>query len=193
VWTDEQVVRLLNSIIEGYHVGNLLMWRQYEVPAWKGTFGEVEIDVPGNNDCYGTWMVIDGQQRLGALLTAEKSERFKFDINAGRACCTVSDMPNLIPFGLLMSNKGLYRILDGWCKEHAARHSLDAEALFDIVAHAASMVSGSWALSAVEIPQRWTLEQVIESFKRINVEGTPMDPVQLQTAIKRSLGKESAS
>jgi len=190
VWTDDQVVRLLNSIMQGYHVGNLLVWRKYSLPPWKGTFGEMQLDVPGHTDCGQNFMVIDGQQRLGALLTAEAAERFKFNISTGRACCTVRNMPDLIPFGLLMSNKGLYRILDGWCKEHAAHHGLDAEELFDVTAHAAAMMSGSYALSAVEIPERWPMDHVIESFKRINTEGTPMDPAQLQAAIERTLAHQ---
>lgn len=189
VWTDEQVVRLLDSIMQGYHVGNLLVWRRYSLPPWKGTFGEMQLDVPAQSGCGGAYIVVDGQQRLGALLTAEASERFKFNIDTGKCTVTVRDMPDLVPFSLLMSEKGLGRLWNGWCKEHADRHGLDRDDVNNRVIHAAQMMSGSYALSAVEMPERWTMDRVIESFRRINTEGTPMDPAQLQAAIERAMAQ----
>ena len=191
VWTDEQVRRFLESIVRGYHVGNLLLWRRNEAPAWEGNLGEMRVCSPELSALHGSYLVVDGQQRLGALATASVAERFKFDLRDGSVHVEERDVPWLVPFSLLMTTKGMLRIVDGAGAEHAARHGLDPDEVKDYLCEAMALVSGSWALSAVEIPERWELSRVMESFRRINTEGTPMDPDMLRAALERATAREA--
>ena len=186
VWTDEQVRRLLQSVVEGCHVGSLLLWRRYKLPAWQGRFGELEVNAPAHDSAHCAWIVVDGQQRLGALATASCAERFRFDLRDASVVVSADEAPWLVPFSLLTTEKGMWRILDGWCREHAVRHGLSADEVEDGVIHAAALVAQSWALGAVEIPADWPLTSVVESFKRINAEGTPMDPEDLRRGLERA-------
>ena len=193
VWTDEQIRRFLESIVNGFHVGNLLVWRRYDAPAWSGFLGELKVDAPIISDAHGCFIVIDGQQRLGALATASFAERFKFDLSSGSVRIEPCDVPWHVPFSLLMTSKGISRVIEHECCSHAQRHGLDEEDVRDLMIEAMALVTQSCAVGAVEIPARWSIERVIESFRRINTEGTQMDPEMLQAGILRALDCKDAA
>lgn len=65
-WEPSDAERLFDSILHGYPIGNLLMWRK-PAPADEVALGEVRLPVPERNDAL--W-VVDGQQRLTTLLGA---------------------------------------------------------------------------------------------------------------------------
>jgi hypothetical protein len=48
-------------------------------------------------------------------------------------------------------------------------------------------------VSYVRLPYRWPLAQVIESFRRLNTEGTRFDPSELEAAIARALTQHEAA
>lgn len=192
VWTDEQVRRFLESIVRGYYVGSLLLWRRNEAPAWEGNLGELRVSSPELSAVHGSYIVVDGQQRLGALATASVAERFKFDLKNGSVHVEERDVPWLVPFSLLMTTNGILRIVDGVAAEQAARHGLDPDEVKDYMCEAMDLVSQSCALDAVEIPERWELARVMDSFRLINTEGTPMDPDMLQAALERATASETS-
>ncbi|MFD4262585.1 DUF262 domain-containing protein [Streptomyces sp. NPDC058534] len=79
-WEASDSERLFDSILRGYPIGNLLMWRK-PAPAAEITLGELRFDAPERSDAL--W-VVDGQQRLttliGALTASEQTVDRRFRI-----------------------------------------------------------------------------------------------------------------
>ncbi|GAA3495975.1 hypothetical protein GCM10019016_030760 [Streptomyces prasinosporus] len=79
-WEASDSERLFDSILRGYPIGNLLMWRK-PAPAAEITLGELHFDAPERSDAL--W-VVDGQQRLttliGALTASEHTVDRRFRI-----------------------------------------------------------------------------------------------------------------
>ena len=76
-WQWQDVQRLFDSIVKGYPIGNLLLWKR-QAPAKQVKLGALMIKARQFED---GWWVVDGQQRLTSLanaLTAEGAidERF---------------------------------------------------------------------------------------------------------------------
>ncbi|MFJ6214757.1 DUF262 domain-containing protein [Streptomyces sp. NPDC092296] len=65
-WDAQDAVRLFDSILRGYPIGNLLMWRR-PAPPEEVVFGELRIDAPARS---AALLVVDGQQRLTTLVGA---------------------------------------------------------------------------------------------------------------------------
>ncbi|QKW08840.1 DUF262 domain-containing protein [Streptomyces sp. NA04227] len=79
-WDASDAERLFDSILRGYPIGNLLMWRK-PAPAGRVTLGEWSVDADERSDAL--W-VVDGQQRLttliGALTASEDTVDRRFRI-----------------------------------------------------------------------------------------------------------------
>ncbi|MGA5127421.1 DUF262 domain-containing protein [Streptomyces pseudogriseolus] len=79
-WEAIDSERLFDSILRGYPIGNLLMWRK-PAPAAEITLGELRFNAPERSDAL--W-VVDGQQRLttliGALTASEDTVDRRFRI-----------------------------------------------------------------------------------------------------------------
>lgn len=71
-WDAGDVEQLLDSIYRGYPIGTLLFWVR-EANAQRIEYGTVTVDAPGMSEA---WWVIDGQQRLHALVRSLAGERF---------------------------------------------------------------------------------------------------------------------
>jgi hypothetical protein len=69
-WGTTDVLRLFDSIVKGYPIGNLLLWVR-ETPARSFTLGQLRIDAPAAADAL--W-VVDGQQRITSLANALSPE-----------------------------------------------------------------------------------------------------------------------
>ena len=65
VWTDEQIMSLLDSIYRGYPVGSLLLWSTKESLNHERNVGGFEL--PLTPEDYPVNYVLDGQQRLTTL------------------------------------------------------------------------------------------------------------------------------
>src|SRR6266478_7582716 len=59
-WRRDDVIRLFDSIVRGYPVGSLLLWRR-PARAEELQLGALHIDAPRRTDAL--W-VVDGQQRI---------------------------------------------------------------------------------------------------------------------------------
>ncbi len=120
-WQWEDVRRLFDSILKGYPIGNLLLWKR-PAPAAEIRLGEIRIDAPDYQE--GLW-VVDGQQRLASLANALSdegltSDRFAlaYDLNAGAFVrpSTGNDADGyLIPLPVLFDLQRLFR---WFTKEH---------------------------------------------------------------------------
>jgi len=69
-WLRRDVIRLLESIVRGYPIGSLLLWRR---PAVEETLqlGALPVKAPATNEAL--W-VVDGQQRITSLANALHAE-----------------------------------------------------------------------------------------------------------------------
>ncbi|QQL46076.1 DUF262 domain-containing protein [Sulfuriroseicoccus oceanibius] len=65
IWTDEQIVSLLDSIYRGYPVGSLLMWTTHEELKHERDVGGFKL--PETPEDYPVNYILDGQQRLTTL------------------------------------------------------------------------------------------------------------------------------
>lgn len=178
-WTDEQIIRLVDSLLLGYHLGSLILWERHKLPASVERFGEIEVRCaagPGR-------MVIDGQQRLGALATAALSERFFVDVLAGRL--VTEPGPWRLPARLFLAEHGS-GVLDHYAA-HAAQYGLPPDQVFDAAGITVSAVESAY-VGAVRFDADWTRERVVESFRRLNTEGTRFTAEQLDAALARSAG-----
>lgn len=84
-WLRRDVIRLLESIVRGYPVGSLLLWRRPATEAML-QLGALPVRAPATNEAL--W-VVDGQQRITSLANAlhekgAKDDRFKlaYDLQA---------------------------------------------------------------------------------------------------------------
>lgn len=77
-WGAKDNVRLFDSLLRGYPIGSLLMWKR-PAPAEHVKVGDAVLAAPARDDA---WFVVDGQQRLtalaGAMLAlAGQSEKYR--------------------------------------------------------------------------------------------------------------------
>jgi hypothetical protein len=120
VWDASDVRRLFDSIYRGFPIGTLLLWRQ-DAKAEPVSFGGVEFDAPTNIDAL---MVVDGQQRITALVAALTSgprqvdDRFEvfFDIAKRRFVGLNRGVapPRSIPVRETLESRNLL----AWLREH---------------------------------------------------------------------------
>jgi len=68
-WTRRDVVALLDSIYQGFPIGNLLLWEK-QAPAETLTLGGLRVEAPAGPAFY----VVDGQQRIAALAASLTQE-----------------------------------------------------------------------------------------------------------------------
>lgn len=174
VWTDAQVVRLLDSLLAGYSVGPLLCWDRTArtLPAAAHLAG---LTFPGKNS-YTKRVVIDGQQRLSALALAFHGGRFAFDFRTRSFVVDVPAGPDVLPLPLLLAGW-----TDGGPVSQWMRTTPDGEHKFLWLEESL----GSTDMSLVFIPERWTLDRVVESYRRLATEGTPMAPDHLAAGLAR--------
>lgn len=176
VWADAQIVRLLDSLVAGYHIGSLLCWERdrREVPDVARIAG---LEFPVADD-FDKVVVVDGQQRLGALALAFCSGRFGFDFRTRAFTVDADPHPEVIPLGTLLESLRPGGAVDLWWSSGAVEH---AERKFFWLEEMLCCAD----VSIVQIPRRWPVERVIESYRRLATEGVPMAPEHLAEGLAR--------
>ncbi|MBQ0893004.1 DUF262 domain-containing protein [Micromonospora sp. U56] len=80
-WEAADIVRLFDSLLRGFPIGNLLLWRR-PAPAQRLQVGPLEVEAP--ETATALW-VVDGQQRIvslvGALTQADRSVDPRFRVH----------------------------------------------------------------------------------------------------------------
>ncbi len=180
VWDASDVRRLFDSIYRGFPIGTLLLWRQ-EVKPERVSFGGVSFDAPANSDAL---MVVDGQQRITALVAAltarphQIDERFEvfFDIARHRFVGLNRGMPppRSIPVREALESRSLL----AWLREHG-------DALEEGDLELADALGG--ALRDYRVPAyivEGNDERLLrEVFDRVNSAGKPMTRAQVFHAL----------
>lgn len=74
-WTTSDVVKLFDSILRGFPVGSVLLWKR-TVASSGGHLGALSI--PASGETEALW-VVDGQQRVTCLVNALSAEAYQHD------------------------------------------------------------------------------------------------------------------
>lgn len=181
VWDTDQTVRLLESLMAGYHVGSLLLWEREarSVP-------ETTVIAGMTFESKSKWprmVVVDGQQRITSLAQLFLTPAFLFDFAQRKIVRGVEEGPDTLRLNGLLHLEGVakqyvrpYKDLEGWMQgsEHGEHKLAWLQDTFDRI-----------YLSAVVLPHRASLDRVVESYRRLATEGTPIDPKHLAEGLAR--------
>ncbi|HET8641588.1 MAG TPA: DUF262 domain-containing protein, partial [Pseudonocardiaceae bacterium] len=187
-WEATDVVKLFDSIVRGFPIGNLLLWRR-PAPQQRIQVGPLEVHAPAIDS--GLW-VVDGQQRIislvGALTSAESATDSRFrvhlDIESGQFhTAGARQLPPVswIPVSVLPDTTRLLawmRSNTDWLQsEQMARLEQAAKAIreYQIPTYVVS--------SADE-------EQLVEIFARMNTSGKPLTKPEVFHALHSGMSPE---
>jgi len=168
VWTDAQILALLDSLRRGIWTGAILVWERYGLPTdphpMPGTGRPVDAAGLSLNR---SAVVVDGQQRLGALARVFTVPGFSWDTTAQEFRADESGDVAL---------HTMHASLFGCIGRDAPEARVRAVAgLYDDLMGA--------ELTVVTAPPEWTLAEVLDQFRRMNTTGTPMDAAHLAAAL----------
>lgn len=182
-WQRRDVVRLLESIVRGYPVGSLLLWRR-QAPADKLRLGAVTVEAPATNEAL--W-VVDGQQRITSLANAlheqgMEDERFAiaYDLDSGQfvPLPQVED-PLVVPLPVIFD---LQKVLAWFARNADAAGHVER-------AHAITKTLRQFDIPAYEVVQE--NEEVLKDiFDRMNNYGKRLSRAEIFSAL--FAGDESA-
>ncbi|MBS1797453.1 MAG: DUF262 domain-containing protein, partial [Acidobacteria bacterium] len=180
IWSDEQILSLLDSIYRGYPVGSLLMWATKEKLNHERNVGGFKL--PETSEDYPVNYILDGQQRLTTLYgvfhsdenTADAALADRFNI------CYIPDedcfMHHLLAGGkdkihlnTILDTTKLLAELAKFKDEQKNKIGKLTEAFKD------------YEFPVVTIKER-SNKEVCSIFQRINSSGTPLSNLELLTA-----------
>lgn len=180
IWTDEQIISLLDSIYRGYPVGSLLMWSTKVELKYERNVGGFKL--PETPEDYPVNYILDGQQRLTTLYGVFNSDQNTADVElAGRFNICYLPEEDIFAHNSATANKDriqLNKILDTtkllaelpkFKDEQKAKIAKLTEAFKD------------YEFPIVTIRER-SNKEVCSIFQRINSSGTPLSSMELLTA-----------
>lgn len=174
VWNATKVRNFLDSLYQGYPVGYLICWKNPDVKLKDGTLAT------------GKRILIDGQQRVTALMTAllgyevvdkdyrhvkiriafqPMQERFEVSNSA------IEKDSSWIPDVSIVFHKDtkIFDLVSAYCKKNP---SVDRDDLFKIIERMRSITSNQIGL--IELDSELDIETVTEIFIRVNSAGVPL-------------------
>lgn len=182
VWKKTQVRDLLDSLYKGYPTGYLIIWKNPNVKLKDGSVSA------------GKKILIDGQQRVTALMTAiagipvvnanYKKERIKIAFNPFEALSedkdaeifAVQDQSHLrgkkwIPdvSEIFKNNFSVFSFIMQYCKDNP---EMDPETLDKILTNLRSI--GNRLIGVIELSEALEIDIVTDIFIRINSKGTAL-------------------
>jgi hypothetical protein len=183
-WESGDVTELFDSLVRGYPIGELLLWRR-PAPAAHLQVGPISIDAPALD--YALW-VVDGQQRIISLVGALAAEtstdprfRIYLDVEDGTFnSAGVRQQPSSswVPVSMLLDPAGLRR----WIRDNAGWLS---EQHLGTVDRAASAIR-EYPISSyvVTSPDEASLAVM---FRRMNDTGKPLTKTEVFAALHSGL------
>ena len=199
VWKKTQVRDLLDSLYKGYPTGYLIIWKNPNVKLKDGSISS------------GKKILIDGQQRVTALMTAisgipvvnasYKKERIKIAFNPFEALSddkdaeifAVQDQSHLrskkwIPdvADIFKNNFSVFSFITKYCADNP---DMDPETLDKILTNLRSI--GNRLIGVIELSENLDIDVVTDIFIRINSKGTALsqgDFVMSKIAADESFG-----
>ncbi|WP_432987053.1 DUF262 domain-containing protein [Dactylosporangium sp. CA-233914] len=180
-WDADDVVKLFDSVLRGYPIGNLLFWRR-PAPAQTLHLGPLTIDAPQSDSA---WWVVDGQQRItslvGALSAADTATDLRFrvhlDLDSGEfSTAGIRQQPpgTWVPVSFLLHD----RTLLSWMK---ANQTWLSEAQLDLADRA------GLAIRDYEIPVYMVVSDeersLLDIYTRINTAGRQLTKAEVFQAL----------
>ncbi len=180
IWTDEQIISLLDSIYRGYPVGSLLMWSTKEELKHERNVGGFRL--PETPEDYPVNYILDGQQRLTTLYgvfnsdqkTADPELADRFSIcylpdEDGFSHKAAADDKDKIELNKILDTTRLLAELPKFNELQRANIAKLTESFKD------------YEFPIVTIRDR-SNKEVCSIFQRINSSGTPLSSMELLTA-----------
>jgi hypothetical protein len=186
-WEAGDIVKLFDSLVRGYPIGNLLFWQQ-PAPAQRLQVGPLEIDAPETSSAL--W-VVDGQQRItslvGALIagqsTADSRFRVHLDLDSGEfhtAGLRQNPPRSWLPVNALRETRTLLK----WMRDNADWLSEDQIRLADGAAKAIREYQiPTYVISS---PDEGPL---LEIFTRMNRTGKPLTQAEVFHALHSGMAE----
>lgn len=181
VWEEDQILKLLESIYQGYPIGSLLFWlSELAMKSEKNIGG---FDLPETPEKYPRNYVLDGQQRLttiyGVLNWPDKNVLHKlnvyFDLEQRRFIhYNGENTDKHIPMSILFKTSDFLRFrtkLSGFSNTNELQESVDV--LYEVFRE--------YLIPVVTIKEK-TVEEVCPIFERINSTGTKLSIFDLMVA-----------
>ncbi len=179
VWTNEQILDLLDSLLQGFPLGSFFAWQDHRLASGLPVaIGGVPCGVTGRTG-YGTLYLLDGQQRTGALLRAFARPGFAFDFRTDRFMAYDPTTPlDLWQMPLTVLSGG-YREKNTWGELAGPEYM---EARLHGLFYLEEMYHGRM-LTVNRCDGTWTGAAMRELFRRINLMGTPIDETQMDALL----------
>lgn len=191
-WQSKDVIKLFDSLMRGYPIGNLLLWER-EAPAQRLALGPLVVEAP--QQVSALW-VVDGQQRItsivGALTSAAISEDPRFRIYLDTLSREFHSLglrqqppSGWVPVSILLDTAKLIR----WTRDNVDRFSEHQINAIDAIAK----VIREYRIPTYEV-QSADEDELKEIFARMNETGRPLSKAESFQALHYSLaGDEAAS
>lgn len=182
VWTQDKVLKLLESVLKGYPIGSLLLWKsqtkQLELAEPDG------LPYPDLEERYPTTYILDGLQRSGALYGTFYSNHggpnavflIGYDLREEEfVAIGTDDIPShVVPLRDLFDSSRLLA-------RHAAQLAEDdGQQLVERSVEVLSVFQ-EYMVATVTIEGR-EVGDVVEIFERINSTGTPLNSIDFMRA-----------
>lgn len=194
VWSEAQVIKLLESVYEGYPIGSVLFWKvDHQL---LRIADDDRVPFPDVEEHYPLSFVLDGMQRLSSLFgvlhqkEAQGPNIFNVVFDLRRERFSHFD-PNNISTGHL-NLSALFSPRELIEAQRRLTEQPDSDLLLDRSIELQSVFQ-EYLVPTVTIAQRET-SQVVEIFERVNSTGTPLSTVDFMRAMTWStnfdLGRE---
>jgi hypothetical protein len=175
-WQRRDVIRLFDSIVRGYPVGSLLLWRR-PAPAQSLRLGALRIEAPASDRAL--W-VVDGQQRITSLANAlhpqgTTDDRFNlaYDLAAGQFVPPpAGEEPLVIPLPVIFD---LQKILGWFARYPEVVEQVDR-------ANAVTKTLRQFPIPAYEVVQA-SAEVLQDIFDRMNNYGKRLSRAEIFSAL----------
>ena len=179
VWKEQQALDLLDSIVNNYPIGSLLLWRTQSKLATERNIGDFKL--PATDDLTPTDYVLDGQQRITVIYSClgapdgEKGFAVAYDLDKDSFGLMPDEHnPRMFPMRWLYDTTKMLNFrtgLQSFPKGDEYQETLDA------------LIS---AFTNYKIPvvtlKELSLEEVCPIFERINSSGTKLSMYDLMVA-----------
>ena len=180
IWTDEQIVSLLDSIYKGYPVGSILLWSTREELKHERNVGGFKL--PETPEDYPVNYILDGQQRLTTLYGVFNSDHTTSDPElADRFNICYLPEDDIFVHHLAAADKTkihMHQILNTTkLLAELPKYSDDQKAKIAQLTEAFK----DYEFPIVTIKER-SNKEVCSIFQRINSSGTPLSPLELLSA-----------
>jgi hypothetical protein len=180
VWSDEQIMSLLDSIYRGYPVGSLLLWSTREALKHERDIGGFKL--PSTPMDYPVQYVLDGQQRLTTLYGVfnSDSESSNLELASRFNICFVPETEQFIHYSAVTDESviNLRVILDTTKLLPELARFTDSNQ--KIIAELIEKFK-DYEFPLVTIKDR-TNQEVCRVFQRINSSGTKLGTLELLSA-----------